>query len=111
MLTETNDILLMQGIFDHGDHIEFLLDLWSELQRSFADATRAPDLDFFSFVQNAFYFAVIYHKKRSSRDSEQGNRSGSNGELPTNSGVISVVTPCYDRVVERLPTHIFTSSA
>jgi hypothetical protein len=80
MHTETSDITLLQGLFEQGDHIDFLLNLWPDLRNSSADATRAPEADFFSFVNNSFYFAVIHHKKRYDRHSKGAQ---SNGELPT----------------------------
>ena len=80
MHTETGDVLLLQGLFEQGDHIDFLLNLWPDLRNSSADATRALEADFFSFVNNSFYFAVIYHKKRCDRNSKE---TQSNGELPT----------------------------
>ena len=60
MLSETDDIRLVQGLIGQDDHIPILLTYWQEFQSSSAEA--AEYLDFFSFVENTLYFALIFKK-------------------------------------------------
>jgi hypothetical protein len=63
MILEAQEIVLSPGLADQDQHIDTLLTLWEDLQRSALDSSQAPMPNLFSFVESALFFAVILQKK------------------------------------------------